>query len=325
MTQSLHVKQILCPTDFSVYSARAFRHALALGHRFRARVRVVHVLPSLPSVAGSPLLPTPTFPSPEARPYAEGDLARFVEEAEGSGVLVTTEIRDGQPWRALRAAALELPADLVTLGTHGRSGFERFVLGSVTEKLLGYLSCPILTVCHEEGRTWAAPGLVKRILVATDFSVPAMEAVAFAVALATEARSALTVLHVIDGLPGAQDGFSYAVPELAPLRSALEERARPLLQAAAPDVLPSGPEVLKQLVMGRAHEKILEAAVAQSADLVVLGTRGHGPLQRIVFGSTSERVVREATCPVFTVPPPGGVLVRRDVEARARVEAPVAR
>ena len=317
---SLRLAQILCPTDFSVFSARAFRHALVLARQFGARVKVLHVLPLLPNVGGSPLVPVPMFPLPEHRQHVENELKRFVEGAHGSGVSVTTEIRDGLPWREILAVAEESQADLVALGTHGRSGFERFLLGSVTEKLLGHLPCPTLTVCHEEGRTWDAPGLVKRILCATDFSSPANEALTLALSFADAAGSELTLLHVIDALPEPGEP-AYAVPEIAGLRQALEEQARPKL-LALPATLSSGHEVEKRLATGRAAERILELATEQRADLIVLGTVGHRPLSRMLFGSTSDRVVREATCPVITVPPLGARTLRgRDlVTAMAEVQ-----
>jgi len=316
--ESLKVARVLCPTDFSVFSAHAFRHALALAHQFRARVKVVHVIPVSASVGGPEFFAMGLPSSAEQQQHAAVEMRRFVEPAMGSGVEVTTEIREGQPWREILAAAHDLPADLVALGTHGRSGFERFLLGSVTERLLALLPCPALTVCHEERRTWESPGVVKRILVATDFSPAAMGAVALALPLAEKARSEVTLLHVIDTLPDASEHVHYAVPELAPLRRALEEQAAPRLQAAAPDILRNGSKVQKRLATGRAPDVVLKIAAEMRADLIVLGTRGHGVLGRLLFGSTSDRVVREATCPVVTVPPPGEApMVGREVERTA--------
>jgi len=302
---SLHIEQILCPTDFSIFSSRALRHAIALAQQFRARLKVVYVLPLMPNVGGSPFVPAPIFATPEERQYAEEEIRRFVEPARGSGIKVETEVREGQAWREILAVAEEMPADLVTMGTHGRSGFERFFLGSVTEKLLGRLPCPILTVCHEEGRTWEAPGLVRRILCATDFSAAAADALTLTLSLAETSGAPVTLLHVIDGLPTSDGGVYYAVPEIKPLRKALEEHAWQHLHAAVPEELPPGVQVEKRLAQGRAHEEILKFAAEQKADLIVLGTRGHGPLGRLLFGSTSARVVREASCPVLTVPPFG--------------------
>jgi nucleotide-binding universal stress UspA family protein len=321
----LRLAHVLCATDFSVFASRAFRHALALAHQFRARVKVVHVLPLRANIGGPDFLALTISPSPEQRQSAEAAMSRFVEPSVGSGVEVTTEFREGQPWREILAAARELPADLVALGTHGRSGFERFLLGSVTEKLLALLPCPTLSVCQEDRRTWQAPGLVKRILCATDFSAAGGEAVALALALAGKTRSEVTLLHVVDALPDAADHFHFAVPEIVSVRQALEEEARPRLLAAAPEALGTGLKVEKRLATGRAHEKILEIAGAERADLIVLGTRGHGPLGRLLFGSTSDRVVREATCPVVTVPPPASALVVAHAAGRDEVLAPLTR
>ena len=319
---SPQIGHVLCPTDFSVFSSRAFRHALGFAHQFRARVKVVHVLPHPANTGSSEFLSLRIAPSQEQRQQAEADMKEFVELAVGSGVDVTTEIRDGQPWREILAAARELPADLVALGTHGRSGFERFLLGSVTEKLLAILPCPTLTVCHEEQRTWEKPSLVKRLLCATDFSPAAAGAVAMALTLAEKTRAEVTLVHVIDALPEAGGHLNYAVPEIAPLRKVLEEVAAPRLQAAAPEFLPNGLKVEKRMVIGRAHEKILEIADEESADLIVLGSRGHGLLGRLLFGSISGCVVREAKCPVLTVPPLGNALGLGAVEAGADAQAP---
>jgi nucleotide-binding universal stress UspA family protein len=325
MMVPLQIRRILCPTDFSVFSSRAFRHALALAHQFRASLKVVHVLPLVPSAGGGPFVPTPSLVLPEQRRFAEDDLRRFVEPACGSSVEVTTELRDGEPWREILAAAREMPADLVTLGTHGRAGFERFVLGSVTTKLLGRLPCPALTVCHEEGRTWEAPGLLKRVLCATDFSDPAREAIGLSLDLAKKTGCDVTLLHVIDALPNADRRAEASFPEIGPLRRALEEDARPRLLAAIPADRPTEGRVKGRLVLGRPWEKILEVAAEERADLIVLGTRGHTTLGRMIFGSTSEHVVREATCPVVTVPPPAatGILAHRATETA--VGAPRAR
>src|SRR6185436_5024181 len=114
----------------------------------------------------------PTLPlvaTPELRSLASAQLRTFVEPLKGESHLsLNLEVRDGEPWREIRDAAERLPADLLVMGTHGRGGFEHLILGSVTEKVLRGVASPILTVCHEEGRTWAAPGLMSRILCATD-------------------------------------------------------------------------------------------------------------------------------------------------------------
>jgi len=189
----------------------------------------------------------------------------------------------------------------------------------VTTKLLGRLPCPTLTVCHEEGRTWEAPGLLRRILCATDFSNPAREAILLSLDLAQKAGCDVTLLHVIDALPNADRHAEGSFPDIGPLRRALEEDARPRLLAAIPEEAPSRGRVKGRLVVGRPCDKILEVAAEERADLVVLGTSGHGSLGRMLFGSTTERVVREASCPVLTVPPP----VAASFAAREKAESEI--
>jgi nucleotide-binding universal stress UspA family protein len=296
---TIRIAEILCPTDFSVFSSRALRHAIVLARRFHARVTVAHVLPLLPDV-GAPLA-SRGLPSPELRAGAERELREFLDAADTSGVELRTRLLDGDPWREILALARELPADLAVLGTHGTSGFERLVLGSVTSRLLGRLPCPVITVSHEEGRTWESPGLVQRILCATDFSPAAVRAGALAVDLAQNLGAQLTLMHVIEALPDLDRPGHTPLPEQAAYRKALEEDARTRLGAALPDSVVSGAKVDRRVAVGRAAAAILEASVATQADLIVLGTHGGGMLDRLLFGSTSERVVRGASCPVLSV------------------------
>ena len=210
----LEVKEILCPTDFSVFSSRALRHAVALARQFGARLEVVHVIANPSPYAGaSPYFGMPVVATAALRERAEAEMRRFVEPAVEAGVSLGTEIREGEPWREVLAVAEERPADLVVMGTHGSTGFERLFLGSVAEKLLRRLRCPVLTVCHEEGRTWEAPGLVRRILCATDLGESSPDTVAFALALAAKDGAEMILLHVVEALPEAGEHLYVIVPE----------------------------------------------------------------------------------------------------------------
>jgi nucleotide-binding universal stress UspA family protein len=300
----VRIEAVLCPTDFSPFSARALRHAVAVAGRSGARLKVAHVMPGLPAFAGAAPLPDSVAALiPESRRRAETELASFVAPAVEARVLVETEVREGEPWRELRAIAEELPADLVVMGTHGRSGFERFVLGSVTEKLLRLLPCPVLSVCHEEGRTWEAPGLVRRILYATDLSDLSLEGLGFALGLARGERVELTLLHVVEELSGIADTLQ--LPGVGALGPELERAAGARLDQLARqaderfDV-----EVTGRLARGRAWREILRVAAAERSDVIAIGP-GHGAFEQLLFGSDAHHVVREATCPVLTLRPAG--------------------
>jgi nucleotide-binding universal stress UspA family protein len=277
------------------------RHAVSLARQFGAELKVAHVVPSLSPRSAPGLSSAFLTTDSRARELAETGLKSFVTPAVEARIPVQTEVREGDPWREILALAEELPADLVVLGTHGRGGFERLVLGSVAEKLLRRLPCPILTVCHEEGRTWEAPGLVRRILCATDLTTSSAAAVAAALSLAARNQARVTLLHAVEELPWAGETAFFA--EAAAYRKQLEhEAARELHEAAQKAEAQFGVEVDEWLGSGPAHHEILRMAAEEQADLIVLGP-GHGGLDRLLFGSHAQEVVRRATCPVLIVRP----------------------
>jgi nucleotide-binding universal stress UspA family protein len=290
----LQVDRILCPTDFSDFSAKAFGYAAALASRFGARLQVLHVLPGVVIATGGPYFPT----TREMRDRAEDALQGFVRPACQAGVPVATELREGDAWREIQSHAAELPADLIVMGTHGRSGFEHLLLGSVAEKVLRRAPCPVLTVCHDETRTWREPTLFRRILCAADLSESMPLAIAYALSLAAEQQAELTLLYVIEGLQ-----LYATIPEYAGLRQDLEESARRHLEAAVAAAARDWCTVQHRVTVGRAHREIVNVARELKADLIVMGTQSHGPLSHLFFGSTSHQVVREAACPVLTVRP----------------------
>lgn len=302
-TTSAGIDRILCPTDFSVFSSQALRHAMALARTFHSRLRVVHVIPSgVPGVdpvyGGAPWLLTP-----EDRGRAEGELRRFLEPVREARVDHETEVREGEPWREIERAAAEMEADLVVLGTHGRSGLERLVIGSVAEKVVRRLPCPVLTVSHEEARTWAAPGLMNRILCATDFSEMSAVALRVALAFAERHRAPILLLHVVEDVPDLNAAAHRALLDLDTLRRDLEGRAtervrRIVAELGAPQI-----GIEPRVVTGCAYKEILRTAAEERADLIVIGAQGHGVLEHLLSGSNAQHVMRGATCPVLTVRP----------------------
>jgi nucleotide-binding universal stress UspA family protein len=303
MRDPLRIERILCPTDFSVFSTRAFRHALALSRQFGARLKVLHVIPHLLPAGGGDYVAAPWFMPPEQRKHAEEVMRLFVAPALEARAAVEVEISEGEPWREIEAAAERWPADLVVMGTHGRGGLEQLFLGSVSEKLMHHLPCPVLTVCHEEGRTWESPGLVERILCATDFSEASALAVDQALALAEKDQAKVTVLHVIESVPLPGEPLYRAVPEGERLRIELEKMARERLRGAVPASVRARGRTRERLALGRAYEEILKVAAEERPDLIVIGAGTHGPLGRMFVGSNAHHVVRQATCPVLTVRP----------------------
>jgi nucleotide-binding universal stress UspA family protein len=237
--------------------------------------------------------------------HVEEDLRQAIAPAIEAGVPVETITREAEPWREIVAVAEELPADLVVMGTHGRGGFEQLLLGAVAEKVLRRAPCPVLTVCREEGRTWEAPGLVRRILCATDLTESSGPTVQYALSLAAEYQAAVTVLHVLEGLPASDNPAYKELPETAAMLRQVEAVVREQLHRAIPPDARDWCEVSERVTVGRAHREVLRLAVEESADLIVMGARRHGLMAWATMGSTLHHVVREASCPVLTVRPVG--------------------
>lgn len=295
------LEHVLCPTDHSDFSERALRLAIALCRWSGAQLSVLRVIPDVMPTPGGPDLPVTALASPALRAEAERDLGLFAQPAIDAGIAVRTVLREGDPWREILHESGAAPADLIVMGTHGRSGFEHLLLGSVTEKVLRRASCPVLTVCHGSASGTALP--FRRLLVATDLHPGCEHTLEIACALAEASGAKLSVVHAIENLPGPGLHPYLVVPELAELRGKLEQDAHERLARAFPSDVRERVEIETRVVAGSARREVLRLAGELAADLVVLGTHAHGPLGHLLFGSTCEQVVRAAPCPVLAVRP----------------------
>jgi nucleotide-binding universal stress UspA family protein len=197
-------------------------------------------------------------------------------------------------------------ADLLVLGTHGRSGFERLLLGSVTEKVLRRATCPVLTVPSAAVEAVpATPALFKRILCAVDFSDCSLHGLQYALSLAQEADACLTVMHVIElppDVPREVHETGFAGPRSLQQYIALAEAdSRVRLKNAIPDSVRAYCTVDTVLTTGKPYVEILRVAEEQHADLLVIGIHGRSAMDRLLFGSTAQHLVRQAMCPVLTL------------------------
>jgi nucleotide-binding universal stress UspA family protein len=194
------------------------------------------------------------------------------------------------------------PADLLVMGTHGRGGFERWVLGSVTEKVLRKAPCPVLTVpppasgLHPSGAV-----LYRAIVCPVDFSDASLAALRHALKLAEESAAEITVLHVIEWLVEDEPGARIAGFDVPEFRRYLEQDAREKLKGTVPEEARDWCRPREEVVGGRPWREILRVADERQADLVVMGVRGRHPVDIALFGSTTHHVVRGARCPVLVV------------------------
>lgn len=288
--------RILCPIDFSDTSRRALEYAVSFATWHRARLTVMHVAPSFdPVVTASPQLGAPAqvvFPVRE-----EDVLGRLREEAAAAGFPKAEAVAEtGDPSRAILEAALSRPADLIVVGTHGRSGVERTLLGSVAERVVHKAPCPVLTVppsAHSPGKRRP-----RSLLCAVDFSPASLQALGYAAQLAIDLKAALVLLHVVEW-PFEDDRPLPPDSPLARRRQELLDEAAERLERLAPKA--SVPGLTHVVVTGHVKDEISRRADDTGADLVVMGAQARSGLGLTLLGSTTERVIRRAACPVLTL------------------------
>jgi nucleotide-binding universal stress UspA family protein len=294
----LEVQRILCPVDCSPISTRALDHAVALASFYGARLTVLHVRAAVPGFNASSVPLATTYAPADEESGAEMD--RFLGPARAAGVAAEALLRFGDPVPEILREAEALGPDLLVMGTHGRGGFERWVLGSVTEKVLRKAVCPVLTVPpHAEDS--ASPAAVKSILCPVDFSEASLRSLEHGFSLAQEADARLTLLYVAEGPPEiAGEGSWFEVPEYF---DHVQHLARERLAMLVPKEARQWclPHVL--VVKGKPHREIVRVAQEHEVDLIVMGVHGKGVVDLALFGSTANQVVRSAPCPVLTVRP----------------------
>jgi nucleotide-binding universal stress UspA family protein len=300
------IKRILCPTDFSVSSRHALGHAIAIAKWYESAVTLLHVHPIMPAAAYAPgVAVMPVVLTGQEREALRTAMTQLAGELGAAHVPVETEVTEGSAATAILAKAEEMPADLLVMGTHGYTGFDRLVLGSVTEKVLRKAACPVLTVPPAVSETVPPPVLFKHIMCAVDFSDCSMSALDYAMSIAQEADARLTLVHIIE-VPPALPREIHEPPALGPLNIgeylAIAERdclAR--LQEAVPQQVREYCAVDFVVTTGKAYREILRAAEERKAGLLVAGIHGRGPIDRLLFGSTAQHLVRLASCPVLTL------------------------
>ena len=300
----IDLKRILCPIDFSDFSQRAVDHAVAIAQWYEADVTLLHVRALVPIAPAVPELLPAVVLTAEDRDELLAALTRFVPA--DTTVTIERDVVEGHAATEIVEHARKLPSDLVVLGTHGRSGFERLMLGSVTEKVLRKSPCPVLSVPPHAGDTAPVRPLFKRILCAMDFSDCSMRALDYAVSLAQEADASLTVLHVFD-LEGAMSEHwrdRLTPPSLRKALETLENERRERLARVLPEGARTYCDVDTVMTGGTPYREILRLAGEKHSELIVMGVHGRHAADMLFFGSTTNHVVRQAPCPVLTIRQP---------------------
>lgn len=305
----IEIKNILCPVDFSSFSRHALAHAVLIAQWYDATLTVFHAYAAgpPPMLFGGNLGPVPVEPIPVPPPAHEirqatiGDMKHFADFVRPAGAQMRFEARPGGAVQAILDEAKSLPADFIVLGTHGRGGLDRLVIGSVAEKVLRKAACPVLTVPPPVSAPAAdALGLFKRILCPIDYSESSLKALSYGVSLAQEADAQLLLLHVMEGTPDSAY-WQQPNPFIVEYLRVSEKEALARLRAVVPEEASTWCQPEGLLGTGKPYREILRVAQERDVHLIVMGVHGRNPLDLMFLGSTTNHVVRAATCPVLTL------------------------
>lgn len=279
------IRNILCPVDLSDISRAALEYAVGLARALEARLQALQVLELVEPGRDN-----------ELRRRCLDEFERFVQPLR-MGVPVETVLTEGNAAGEILRAAEASRADLIVMGTHGRSGFERFVLGSVTERVLRQARCPVLAVPPGGGRKGGYAAF-RTIVCAVDFAPASLRGIEYARRLAA-AGGRLELVHAVEGPFGVGD--APMPPEIDALRRSLEQEALGRLRrftasSQRPDIV-----LHASVTTGKPYAHILRQARETSADLIVVGLHSHATSDLALLGSTARRVLHDAPCPVLTV------------------------
>lgn len=285
------LKRILVGTDYSEQAQNAMRHALSLARALGAEVRIVHALtalsvsPPYPAVAASLYTPQTDQVIQLGQEQLDSEMKKWSDQ----GVTLSCEQPIDMPVSGLLEAAKNFKAGLIVVGTHGRTGVSRFLMGSVAQRVAQRADCDVMVT------RGPAPTAYGKILVPTDFSEMSAIALARAHELAGDTGN-VHLLHCWQLPAGKVDHWG---PPASGVGASIQKAAEQLAhQLMSPYATGRGGLRFRQC-MAEARHGIQEVLDEDSYDLVVMGSRGHGALSRWLLGSVAEATIRHSSVPVY--------------------------
>lgn len=291
----LEIKLILCPVDFSEFSIRAYHHALSLAEHYRAKVVVQNIVEIWRYPYADYVASQGDYQGfcRALREGGEAKLREFVKQHPHNEVHPELAVNEGKAADCILSFVEARKTDLIVMGTHGRRGFDRMVLGSVADRVMRLAPCPVLTTCkappESAGKEQHHAHHLNRILFCTDFSENSEPALHYAVSATEEYDAELSLLHVLEEAPSAAkkaEAIATATEQLDKLIPA--ERRNQL-------------KVKTAVRIGKPYQQIIQFAQEARIDMMAMGVSGRGALDRAVFGSTTYRVIQLGPCPVLAV------------------------
>lgn len=278
------VRRLLCPVDFSERSAEALRYAAALRSTLNGELVILHV-----SATG----PQPT----RAKGSSDVSLEAFASQVVGLEPSVQLLERRGNAVEEILSTAAAIASDVVVMGSHGRTGLQRLLLGSVTERIIRRSPVPVLTVPLGWRKGGGEAVTLASVLCAVDFSEPSARAVDYAATIAEAGRAQLVLVHVLEW---AEEVEKPSSTDNSLLPSSEDDAIEGMKMLLTNEVLIHGaPELV--VGYGAPADEVLRIVQERQVDLVVLGVRRRNPIDLAVFGSTAQQLIRAGRCAVLAV------------------------
>lgn len=282
-------RNILFATDFSSAAARAVPYVKRIAKRYDADLVALHV--RTPAV--NPMTEPGTWPSEESIRMKDEEYRNQLLDTF-AGIRTTALVEEGDIQSRLHEAIQKNNTDLVVIGTRGRSGLGKVLMGSVAEEIFRTVPCPVLTVGPRSDSSRGADGEIREILYATDLASPSPVAAAHAVSLAQEFQARLILLHVI---PEPQPGDLVSAHDVS-------QSAKNLLRKLVPEEAEAWCKPEFFVERGNPSDQILRLAHLRVSDLIVLGVKPEegvpGAATHLPI-ATTHKIVSHAECPVLTV------------------------
>ena len=289
----MQLKSILCPVDFSEFSAAAYQHALSLAAHYQARIVALHIV-ELWKYPFADYAAHEVDYAKFCKALNEGgevQLRRFLTKYSAHGIQPELVVREGNASDCTLWFAEKQNMELIVMGTHGRRGFDRLVLGSTTDRVIRTAACPVVVVPNTSPSALdtGANGRhrLSRIVYCTDFSHNSERAHGYAILVAAEYNAELTLLHVAKN-----------AADVAKAEAIIAERTQELDKLLAETERRNVRSVVR---FGKPYEEIVRYATEAQASLIIMTARGGDVVDRAVFGSTTYRVIQLGPCPVLTI------------------------
>ncbi|WP_265109940.1 universal stress protein [Halosolutus halophilus] len=293
------IESVLLPTDGSEGALAGATRGLDLAVAAGADVHVLSVVDTSDVEGVSAILEDDID---EARAAIETEaetavetVARTVEERDPD-LEVTTTIDRGKPFRVIESYVDTAGIDVVAMGTKGRAGLERVVLGSVTENVLRTVPVPVLAVPPGAGDAELTAETTENVLLPTDGSEGAVAAVDWGVTFADAFDAMLHTIYSADTSRFTGDA------EPGEILTKLEREGEDALETVRDRARAAGVSVTGTVASGPPARAILNYADENEIDLLAIGTHGRSGVERHLLGSVTENVVRNADVPVLCVP-----------------------